>query len=48
MRWTRPEIVFDEKAISHQLHGIGNTRAGLRVGSRFDFNRDEAVAVSMR
>ena len=43
VRWTRPEFVFDQNAVRHELHEIGNARAGLRVGSRLDFNGDETV-----
>ena len=44
VRWTRPEFVFDQNAVRHELHEIGNARAGLRVGSRFDFNGHETAS----
>jgi hypothetical protein len=43
VRWTRPEFVFDQNAISQELHEIGSARASRWAGSRLHFNRDDTA-----
>jgi hypothetical protein len=42
VRRTRPEFIFDENAISHELHEIGNATSRW-AAARLDFDRDETI-----
>jgi hypothetical protein len=37
VRRTRPELVFDQKAIGYELHEVSDARPSRWAGSRLDF-----------
>src|SRR5579883_1414236 len=43
VRWTRSEVVFDQEAISQELHGIGDARPTRWAAPRLQFNRYENI-----